>query len=145
MRIVIDTNIWVSGLLWRGMPWNLLRLAEKGQVELCMAPTMVAELATVLAYEHLQPRLEQLGLTSSELVVHALSLASIFDVQVAEGAPIVPADPDDDIFLHCAIAAGAAYVISGDHHLLDLGEYAGIPILTIREFLARKFSHLVID
>jgi predicted nucleic acid-binding protein len=37
MHIVIDTNIWVSGLLWRGLPWRLLRLAETGVVEICMA------------------------------------------------------------------------------------------------------------
>ena len=61
MRIVIDTNIWVSGLLWRGMPWKLLCLVEAGEVELCMAPSMFVELVKVLAYERLQPRLEQLG------------------------------------------------------------------------------------
>ena len=74
MRIVIDTNIWVSGLLWWGMPWRLLRLAEKGQVELCMAPSMLVELAEVLDYERFQPRLEQLGLTPSELVAYAMNL-----------------------------------------------------------------------
>jgi uncharacterized protein len=58
VRIVIDTNIWISGLLWRGMPWNLLHLAEKGQVELCMAPPMLVELSEVLKYERLRPRLE---------------------------------------------------------------------------------------
>ena len=49
MRIAIDTNIWVSGLLWRGMPWKLLCLVEAGEVELCMAPSMFVELAEVLA------------------------------------------------------------------------------------------------
>lgn len=137
MRIVIDTNIWVSSLLWRGMPWRLLRLAEAGQVELCMTSSMLAELARVLAYERLEPRQEQLGLTPAELVAYAMHLASIFEIP--EGDPIVLADPDDDIFLHCAVAVGAAYVISGDQHLLDLGEHAGIPILTIRDFLAQEF------
>ncbi len=144
MRIVIDTNVWVSGLLWRGMPWNLLRLAEKGQVELCMAPSMLAELAEVLSYERLQPRLEQLGLTPSELVAYAMNLASMFEVE-AEGTPIVIADPDDDIFLRCAIVAGAEYVVSGDRHLLALSEYAGIPILTVRDFLAREFPDQVVE
>jgi putative PIN family toxin of toxin-antitoxin system len=50
VRVVIDTNIWVSGLLWRGMPWKLLCLAEAGQVELCVAPSMLVELGEVLAY-----------------------------------------------------------------------------------------------
>ena len=85
--MVIDTNIWVSGLLWRGLPWKLLRLAERGEVELCMAPTMLIELDKVLCYERLQPRLNKLGSTSSELVAHVLSLVSIFEV--LEGEPVV--------------------------------------------------------
>jgi putative PIN family toxin of toxin-antitoxin system len=137
VRIVIDTNIWVSGLLWRGMPWKLLCLAEAGTVELCMALVMLDELAEVLSYDRLQPRLEQLGLAPTELVAYAMDLASIFEVP--EGPPIVVADPDDDVFLHCAVVAGAACVVSGDNHLLDLGEYAGIPILTIRDFLTKEF------
>ena len=137
MRIVIDTNIWVSGLLWRGMPWKLLGLAEAGEVELCIAPSMLVELAEVLSYERLQPRLEQLELTPEELVAYALSLASVFEV--SEGDPIVVADPDDDVFLRCAAVAGVVCVVSGDRHLLDLGGYAGIPILTVRDFFAKEF------
>ena len=137
MRIVIDTNVWVSGLLWRGMPWKWLSLAEAGEVELCIAPSMLVELAEVLSYERLQPRLEQLGLTPEELVAYALNLASVFEVP--EGDPIVVADPDDDVFLHCAAVAGAVCVVSGDRHLLDLGRHAGIPILTVHDFFAKEF------
>ena len=89
---MIDTNIWISGLLWRGLPWKLLRLAEAGEIELCMTTSMLAELSKVLAYARLQPRLEQLGLDSSELVACAMHLASIFEV--LEDNPIVLADPD---------------------------------------------------
>ena len=121
------------------MPWKLLCLAEAGKVELCMAPAMLDELAEVLSYERLQPRLEQLRLTPAELVAYAINLASIFDVP--EGGPIVADDPDDDVFIHCAIAAGASYLVSGDRHLLDLSEYADIPILTVREFLVREFPN----
>ena len=53
------------------------------------------------------------------------------------------ADPDDDVFLRCAVAADATCVVSGDNHLLDLGEYAGIPILTIRDFLTKEFPEQV--
>jgi len=51
----------------------------------------------------------------------------------------VVADPDDDVFLRCAVVAGAACVVSGDRHLLDLGGYAGIPILTVRDFFVKEF------
>jgi putative PIN family toxin of toxin-antitoxin system len=134
MRVVIDTNIWISGMLWRGAPWRLLRLAERGEIDLCVSPSMLSELAVVLSYERLQPRIAQLGLTSEELVAYALSLATIFEVP--QGEPIVVADPDDDIFLHCAIASGAACVVSGDRHLLDLGQYEQIPVVSVNEFLA---------
>jgi len=139
LRIVIDTNVWISGLLWKGQPWELLRLAEAGEIELCVAPTMIEELARVLTYEKFQPRLEQLGLSSAELLAYAIDLASVFDV-LQEGPLIVAADPDDDVFLHCAIVVRAAYVVSGDHHLLDLENYADIPILTVHDFLAREFG-----
>jgi putative PIN family toxin of toxin-antitoxin system len=141
VRIVIDTNIWVSSLLWKGTPWKLLRLAELGEVELCMSPSMLAELAEVLSREQFQPRMEQLGLTPTELIVYAMNLASLFEV--FEGDPIVAADPDDDVFIHCAIAAEAAYIVSGDRHLLDLDEYANIPILTVSDFLAQEFPQQV--
>lgn len=77
MRIVIDTNVWVSGLLWQGIPWELLRLAEAGKVTLCTTPGILSELADVLAYERIQSRLGQLGLTSAELIGYAMNLASV--------------------------------------------------------------------
>ena len=134
MRVVIDTNIWISGMLWRGAPGRLLRMAEQGEIELCVTPSMLGELAAVLSYERLQPRITQLGLTSEELVAYALSLSTVFEEP--QGEPIVAADPDDDMFLHCAVAASASCVVSGDRHLLDLGQYQEIPILSMKEFLA---------
>ena len=134
MRVVIDTNIWISGLLWRGPPWRLLRLAEQGEIELCVSPSMLSELAMVLSYARLQPRITQLGLTSEELVSYALNLSTVFEEP--QGEPVVAADPDDDVFLHCAAIAGASCVVSGDRHLLDLGQYQEIPIISVDEFLA---------
>ncbi len=56
MRVVFDTNIWVSGQLWRGLPWKALRLAEAGRIETCMTAEMLEELAEVLAYPRLHTR-----------------------------------------------------------------------------------------
>jgi putative PIN family toxin of toxin-antitoxin system len=137
VRIVIDTNVWASGLLWQGAPWQLLRLAEAGRLTLCTTPSILAELANVLSYKRIQSRLDQLNLTPAELVGYAMNLASVFDVP--EGDAIVLTDPDDDVFLRCAQAAEASCIVSGDRHLLDLGTYAGIPIATVRDFLALEF------
>jgi putative PIN family toxin of toxin-antitoxin system len=137
VRIVIDTNVWVSGLLWRGAPWELLRLAEKGSLTLCTTPEILSELADVLSYERIRHRVDQLGLTPAELVGYAMNLASLFEI--AEGDSIVLADPDDDRFIWCAQAAKASHIVSGDHHLLDLGSFAGIQIVTVREFMDQEF------
>jgi putative PIN family toxin of toxin-antitoxin system len=137
VRIVIDTNVWVSGLLWRGAPWELLRLAEAGKLTLCTTPAILAELADVLLYERIRPRLDQLGLTPAELVGYAMNLASVFEAP--EGDVIVLADPADDVFLRCAQAADALFVVSGDRHLLALGTYAGIQIVTARDLLTNEF------
>jgi len=102
---------------------------------------MIDELARVLSYEKLESRLEQLNLTSAGLLAYVMSIVSVFDVP-REGPAIVAADPDDDVFLHCAAACQASYVVSGDHHVLDLGEDKGIPIVTIREFFEREFPDL---
>jgi putative PIN family toxin of toxin-antitoxin system len=143
MRLVLDTNLWISGLLWRGLPWRLLQLAEQGVVELCSSPLMLAELAEVLAYPKLAPRLQQLGLTAMELTERAANLATIWETPEVAGPPIVAVDPDDDIFLHCASIAHADTILSGDGHLLDLCQYAGIPIITVRDFFTAAFPELV--
>lgn len=143
MRIVMDTNVWVSGLLWRGLPGDLLHLAETGQVEVCMAPSMLIELAEVLSYERLQLRLRELGLSIAEIISYVAGLVTILDVP--EGEPIVAADPDDDVFVHCAVVAGADCIVSGDRHLVDLQEYAGIPILTVRQFFSEVFEQAAGD
>jgi len=89
MRVVLDTNIWVSGLLWRGLPWRLLRLAALSQVVPCMAPEMLGELAEVQPYERLRPRLQSLRLEAADLVSYAMSLTTFFDV------PSGPINDDD--------------------------------------------------
>jgi predicted nucleic acid-binding protein len=106
---------------------------------------MISELAEVLAYERLHPRLQQLELTPADLIAHVLAVASLFDIPDSAHVPIVAADPEDDVFLRCAVVAGAAYLVSGDHHLLGLQQYAGIPILTVRDFLLREFPDSLID
>lgn len=136
MRIVIDTNIWVSGLLWKGDAWHLLNLAEQGKVELCIAYAMLLELEEVLSYNRLQQRLTSLQETPSQLAAYALNLCSIFDVSRL-GPPIVKADPDDDIFLLCAKAAQASYLVTQDRHLLALNRFQGIPIVTLADFFLK--------
>jgi uncharacterized protein len=136
VRIVIDTNIWVSGLLWKGDAWRLLKLAEIGKIELCIAYPMLLELEEVLNYERFQTRLQVLGAASTQLAAYALGLATAIDAS-RTGLPIVAADPDDDIFLVCAVEAKAVYVVTNDRHMLALKSYKGIDIVKLEDFLAK--------
>ena len=55
----------------------------------------------------------------------------------ANGPTVIVDDPDDDRVLECAVAGGADYIVSGDRHLLKLGVYEGVAILTVRQFMDR--------
>ena len=87
-----------------------------------------------MAYGRLQPRLQKLQQTPDQLVAYALNLSTLFDVSRTM-PPIVEADPDDDIFILCALEAGANYLVSGDKHLLALGSYQTVKIMTVAAFL----------
>lgn len=95
---------------------------------------MLLELEEVLSYDRLQARLNMLQQTPAQLATYALTLCSLFDVS-RPGPPIVAADPDDDIFLLCAITAQARYVVTQDRHLLALKVYQDVAIMTLDDFL----------
>ncbi|MBU0512494.1 MAG: putative toxin-antitoxin system toxin component, PIN family [Chloroflexi bacterium] len=135
MRVVIDTNVWVSALLWRGLPYKFLKFTKHGDVEICVTAPILAELSRVLAYPKFQHRLKEMGVSISYLVGQATALSSLFTAVSSPEETLVPADPDDDIVILAAISARASFIISGDKHLLSLGEYRGIPIVKVHEFL----------
>ena len=134
MRIVADTNIVLSGLLWQGPPRRLLELARERKVSLCTSLTLLAELAEVIAREKFAARVRAAGLSAAELVQDYEHLAEIVTPE-ALPAP-VSRNPDDDHVLACALAGKAELIVSGDkRHLLVLGEYQGIPIRTVSDAL----------
>jgi hypothetical protein len=137
MKIVVDTNVWISGLLWQGTPARLLRLAEHRRVTIYVSTPIIAELKRVLGYARIQRQLHKIGLSREEVTEFAMKLMTLTKDTNLEDA--IAADPDDDIFLACALAAGAQYLVSGDSHLLDLGQWRGIEMVTVNDFLAQHF------
>lgn len=133
MRIVPDTNIVVSGLLWRGNPRRILDAARDGIIELFTSPVLLEELEDVLIRERFVQRLEAAGVTVRELIEGYSALATVIDAEPIEA--VIFADPDDDAVLACALAAEAEIIVSGGSDLLDLKEYQDIRILTAAEFL----------
>lgn len=134
LRLVLDTNVVLSALLWHGKPAELLDLGETDYVRLFTSQTLLEELQRSLAKPRLVARLSAIGLTSAQ---HASNYASLAELVIAAPLPAaVSRDRDDDHVLACAIAAGAAAVVTGDDDLLVLGAYQGIAMLRVTECLA---------
>lgn len=135
MRIVADTNIVVSGLLWSGPSRTILNLARRATIDLYTTLLLLAELEDVLIRAKFQDRLRHAQVQPQDLVIGYAALATL--VTPATIAPIVAADPDDDAVLTCAIAAQANSIVSGDRHLLDLQQFRNIPIVTAATLLSQ--------
>jgi uncharacterized protein len=129
VRLVIDTNVVVSGLLWLGNPGRLLEAAALGQITLYTSPALLAELAATLAAPKLARPITRSGMTLDDLLARYTNVAIV--VQPATVPRIVPNDPDDDQVIAAAVEARADVIVSGDKDLHDLGgNYNGIRIVT---------------
>ena len=129
MRVVLDTNTLVSGVISAGGPPRRLLDGARAQVfELCSSATLLAELLDVLSRKKFAARLSQAGLTPQGLVMDLRRLA--YMVAPLQVPRVIEEDADDDHVLACAISAQAELIVSGDKHLHRLnGQYQGIPIV----------------
>jgi putative PIN family toxin of toxin-antitoxin system len=136
VRFVIDTNLLVSGLMFGGLPRQLLDAARAGEFELCTSEVLLAELLDVLGRSKFADRMAQASLSPQILVDDLRKLAIV--VTPTNVPRVVPTDPDDDRVLAAALAGAADLIASGDRRdLLPLGSYAGIPIVSAREAMER--------
>lgn len=128
-RVTADSNIPISAFLRGGKPLQLLELARAGQIELAITEDILSETARVLGTKfHVPPEDVQAfgddvrGFTRLVVPTEALD--------------IVKADPTDNPILECAVAAGPDTVVTGDAHLLSVGNFRGIRIQRVSDFLA---------
>jgi len=128
VRLVLDTNTALSGLLWGGTPGRLIDAAEAGQVELASSAALLAELQGVLSREKFAKQLAKRGITVADVFDGYAAMVTL--VAPAVIAPTITRDPADDQVLAAALAARADLIVSGDAHLLDLKSFKGIEIVT---------------
>lgn len=138
MRIVVDTNLLVSGVISAGgLPRQLVDAAKASEFELCTSELLLAELLGVLSREKFAARLLQAGLTPEGIVGEFRRLAVVVSTPAAPPR-VVPTDPDDDHVIAAAVAGHADLIASGDKRdLLPLGSFEGIDIITAREAIDR--------
>lgn len=137
MIVVLDTNVWVSAIIWGGIPDEIVLLQERGQIEIASSQKLLNELENTFNKKKIQSKLAALQLTivsAINLVYDSISLYPIEELIVSELR-----DPDDAIVLATAIASNAEVIITGDQDLLVLREYQNIQITTAKDFLERYF------
>jgi putative PIN family toxin of toxin-antitoxin system len=131
MRVVLDTNVFISGVFWRGRPADVLDAVLDGRIEAVLSAEILEEYQRVgleLGREHPDIDLEP--------IINGLVLIAGF-VSVPSLLERVCSDPDDDKFIAAAIAGKAAFVISGDRALLGVREYAGVRIVKPAWFVTK--------
>ena len=130
IRVVIDTNVIVSGILFGGIPGELIPLWKSGRIKPLASKKIIEEYIKVLAY----PKFE-LSETEINYILYNEILTYFDIIQTKDTPVIIKVDPSDDKFIHCAKAGKAIAIISGDQHLLNLKTYQKTKILTPAKFL----------
>ena len=130
MRLVLDTNVVASAILWGGTPRLLLQAARDKRVELFTSTAMLAELTDILGRRKFARKIAASQLTIDQLVDGYAQLASV--VRPVTTPRIAP-DPDDDVVIGTALAAKADLVVTGDKPLLSVSEHQGVRIASVAQ------------
>ncbi|MFH1777037.1 MAG: putative toxin-antitoxin system toxin component, PIN family [Candidatus Omnitrophota bacterium] len=132
--MVIDINLFVSDVISKkGNPARLLALWYDRAFLVVISEQMVEEFARVLQYPHIRNKYnlkdEEIEQAVDAIKKFAIVLPDVIELDVLKD------DPDDNKVLVCALAVKADYIVSGDSHLLDLGVFEDIPIVTVKDFI----------
>ena len=130
MRVVLDTNVLISGVFFGGIPGRILSAWAAGRFDLVLSPPILDEYQRV--GRELARRHPELG--SSLEPILALLTANAIMIDAPTLPEPVTADPADEMFLAAASAAGAGLIVSGDHHLLAVSGWRGVTVLKPRQF-----------
>ena len=136
LRVVLDTNIIISGMATTGtVPYKVLEAWRANKFVLLTSPSILQEVQEVLS----RPKITSyLHLTASGIqsVLNVLSTRA-FITQGILAVDVVVSDPDDNKFIACALEGSATYIVTGDNDLLRIQEYDGVKIVNARAFLDR--------
>jgi putative PIN family toxin of toxin-antitoxin system len=128
--VTFDTNILISGVGWRGRPHQCLEVARAGDVESVTCRELLEELS-----EKLVTKLRFSPVQATDTIADLLMFMRL--VTITNSLEVVAADPDDNKVVECAVVGRSTHIVTGDRrHLLPLGSYQGIDIVTAAEFLA---------
>ena len=129
MRVIVDTNVFISGIFWPGPPSKIMDLWANGKLQIVLSTEIFEEYKRVT--HELKGKFPLVDVTS---ILDLVFFHSEFCNSVKLPQSVCK-DPDDDKFLACALEAGVNVIISGDKHLLDVSGYQGIEVLSPAKFI----------
>ena len=129
MKIVLDTNVLISGIFFSGPPYQILKAWQEGKVEIAISEDILTE------YQRVTEELsKQFPSVDIEQILKLLTInAEIVDTHGLEVT--VCEDPDDNMFISCALASNSKIIVSGDKHLLKISGYQKIEVFKPRNFM----------
>ena len=133
MRILIDTNILISGLFFHGLPKIFLSELDFEKFQVCINDEIFDEYRTQIDKKVLKPKYRLDRELRNKFFSNLHDFEKVSDLKVSR-------DPKDDKFINCAIDAKAIYIVSGDNDLLTIKNFAGIEIVTAREFYEKYLA-----
>ena len=134
-RVVLDTNVLVSALLFKGKVSRFVVLWQQGSMSPLLSKKTFEELKKVLTYPKFALDQEEIGAILEDEIFPFFEI--IDPVEPIQGAC---ADPDDDPFIACAVSGGADVVVTGDAQLVGMKQYKTVRFVTPSEFLKRCAS-----
>ena len=133
VKAVLDSNVWLSGIFWRGNPYKIIKLAETKKVKFFITSDILDEILDVLSRDKFSRLIENLGLKTEELIRTILGISTLAEAKIR--LKVIKEDPADNKILECAVSANVNYIVSGDRHLLELKDFKGIKIVNAKKFL----------
>ena len=131
LKVVMDTNVFISGIFFSGPPYQILKAWQSGMIELVVSQEILDEyqrVGQILAEE-------RRSIDLKPILNFVIERAKVY--KPAKLIRPVCEDPDDEKFIACALASGSGVIISGDRHLLNVSGYQGIEVLKPRQFVDR--------
>ena len=129
MKVILDTNVFVSGVFFSGPPYQILEAWRDGKIQIIISPEILDEylrVGDILAEDY--PTIDL-----KPILDYVIRNAEVYAASPLHGA--ICEDPDDDKFLACALASESTVIVSGDKHLLKISGYQKIEVIKPRDFV----------
>ncbi len=133
-KVVLDTNVFVSALGWKGTSREIFKDCIEGSLELFISTEIFDEIKRVLNYPKFKFSQDEIA----EFLDQILEVGNLVETKVK--VDMIKDDPSDNKFLECAVTVDADYIISRDSHILKIKEFEGIKLISPEDYMKESYG-----